>query len=447
MGRRRTVFYPFNGMTANYRYDRLGTLRRLISDNPGSEYAFDRFEVTVQHDSVDVLGRVLRQNTVCPYNEEGQVAVPCRDWLPRYTSNRYNRLGALVVQERTGTGPALDTMRYDRSGNLIQRHDAMGAKYFRSFIYPSLSNRIATQRDSAGGSLTHSDQNFIYDAAGNRIRRIKVGTPDTTVWQYDALSRLVGAASRLGPQILPHFNECRWDAAWRLAQPCGNGGQLSFMGENVARSSLGWFFVQAPGIDETVLLVYRNIVNDNWAMFERLQAVTDGRGQVIAIADSLGDITGAYAGAGYDQAAWKAGGLTSRAQTYDSRKWETNTEWGGIQQFRNRAYDPATGTWIQEDPIGVAGGTNLYRYNNSDPSTFSDPLGHCPFCPGALAGVVTGFVTAKVTGKLGTPMWPSIPMAWHLLSISLSPERRFQRVRMTKPSVESYSSLMPARLA
>jgi RHS repeat-associated protein len=371
LGRRRTVFYPFNSMTANYRYDRLGTLRRLISDNPGAAYAFDRFEVTVQQDSVDVLGRVLSQKAICPYLDTGLVAVPCRDWLPSYTSNRYNRLGALAIQERLGTGPARDTTRYDRSGNLIQRRNGLAA-YVTEFSYPALSNRIAFQRDSAVGDPGHSDQNFIYDAAGNRIRRIKVGTPDTTVWQYDALSRLVGAASRLGPQILPHFNECRWDAAWRLAQPCGNGGQLSFMGENVARSSLGWFFVQAPGIDETVLLVDRSLT---WFVNKRLQAVTDGRGQLVAIADSLGDITGAYAGAGYDQAAWKAGGLTSRAQTYDSRKWETNSEWGGIQQFRNRAYDPATGTWIQEDPIGASGGINQYRYNGSNPVGLRDPMG------------------------------------------------------------------------
>ena len=99
---------------------------------------------------------------------------------------------------------------------------------------------------------------------------------------------------------------------------------------------------------------------------------------MLAIADSAGFITEAYAGSGHDQSSWQGAGLTTQAQTFDPRKWQTNDQWGGIQQFRNRAYDPATGTWIQEDPMGVAGGVNLYRFNNGNPVSFGDPLGLMP---------------------------------------------------------------------
>ena len=51
------------------------------------------------------------------------------------------------------------------------------------------------------------------------------------------------------------------------------------------------------------------------------------------------------------------------------------------------------GLVTQQDPIGIAGGLNLYGYANGDPVNFSDPFGLCPEekrdedgrCPGGLA--------------------------------------------------------------
>lgn len=44
---------------------------------------------------------------------------------------------------------------------------------------------------------------------------------------------------------------------------------------------------------------------------------------------------------------------------------------------RNRYYDPASGRFTQEDPIGLAGGLNVYGFAAGDPISFSDPLGLC----------------------------------------------------------------------
>ena len=45
---------------------------------------------------------------------------------------------------------------------------------------------------------------------------------------------------------------------------------------------------------------------------------------------------------------------------------------------RNRYYDASTGRFTQEDPIGLAGGINLYGFANGDPVSYSDPYGLCP---------------------------------------------------------------------
>ena len=64
----------------------------------------------------------------------------------------------------------------------------------------------------------------------------------------------------------------------------------------------------------------------------------------------------------------------------------------GLLYRRNRYYDPVTGQFTQSDPIGLAGGLNLYGFVGGDPVNFSDLFGLCPEdqqdedgnCPGGL---------------------------------------------------------------
>jgi RHS repeat-associated protein len=50
----------------------------------------------------------------------------------------------------------------------------------------------------------------------------------------------------------------------------------------------------------------------------------------------------------------------------------------GLLYRRNRYYDPQTGRFTQEDPIGLAGGLNAYGFANGDPVSYSDPYGLDP---------------------------------------------------------------------
>jgi uncharacterized protein RhaS with RHS repeats len=49
----------------------------------------------------------------------------------------------------------------------------------------------------------------------------------------------------------------------------------------------------------------------------------------------------------------------------------------GQMYMRNRYYDPASGQFTQPDPIGIAGGMNVYGFAAGDPVSFSDPYGLC----------------------------------------------------------------------
>jgi RHS repeat-associated protein len=51
----------------------------------------------------------------------------------------------------------------------------------------------------------------------------------------------------------------------------------------------------------------------------------------------------------------------------------------GLEFSLFRAYDPAHARWLNRDPIGEAGGINLYAYVAGDPLATIDPLGYCGF--------------------------------------------------------------------
>jgi RHS repeat-associated protein len=52
----------------------------------------------------------------------------------------------------------------------------------------------------------------------------------------------------------------------------------------------------------------------------------------------------------------------------------------GQKYMRNRFYDPQSARFTQEDPIGIAGGLNVYGFGGGDPVGYSDPYGlkSCP---------------------------------------------------------------------
>ena len=74
------------------------------------------------------------------------------------------------------------------------------------------------------------------------------------------------------------------------------------------------------------------------------------------------------------------GSRTSTAAQSDS--WGFGAQWGhqsdaetGLCLLTNRYYDPAVGRFVTRDPIGYAGGVNLYGYTKNNPSNRTDPGG------------------------------------------------------------------------
>ncbi|HEY4307743.1 MAG TPA: RHS repeat-associated core domain-containing protein [Gemmatimonadaceae bacterium] len=83
----------------------------------------------------------------------------------------------------------------------------------------------------------------------------------------------------------------------------------------------------------------------------------------------------------------------------------------GLVYMRNRYYDPSGGRFTQEDPIGIAGGMNLYGYAGGDPINYTDPLGLCP-AVFMFAGPAVGGATAVWCGAEVVALGASAAFAW-----------------------------------
>jgi len=410
LGRRRQITYPTdpsgpNDMTVKFRYDAAGILRRVVSDHPGAPSGnpnLDVFDFTWRSKSVDAVGRAWRQELDC--RASSSTGNPCGTGTSRWTDNQYNRSGMLTRQQVNGATP--DVMRYDASGNMIYRetYDKVSAS-FRTHTYTidsttaAAHNQLAKDQESPN-IFTRNPLIMLYTA--DAARRWDKPDPYTNdfrerYYYYDGLGRMAGSIARsqdANLQKLEHPNSCVYDPDGQLALACAEtgGAYLSFDSHNVSGvlftpngtyPDRGWRFADGPATDDVLTGLYRGPEGDRI-----LYWVTDGAGRQLAVADSTG-----YRSA--DDAlpargAWRYAGAISASESFNADR-----QGGGdipqVAFFRNRGYDQFTGRWLQEDPIGVAGGLNLYQFNGNNPVNYSDPFGLCPTClPALVAGVAVG---------------------------------------------------------
>ena len=101
-------------------------------------------------------------------------------------------------------------------------------------------------------------------------------------------------------------------------------------------------------------------------------ALVDGQGEIVESYeyDAWGNVLAVRDGAGNP--------LTESALgnrfLFQGREYSWAT---GLYNFRARWYDPETGRWLSNDPIGISGGLNQYVFCGNNPVNFRDPYGLC----------------------------------------------------------------------
>lgn len=376
-GRRDQLRYS-NGAIVKFAYDADGALRLMCSNHTHPLGQPDAFEFTLFNEWIDGDGMIRAART------KGAGLPPgCQiSDITSFTHANVYGVRHQLLQQTANT--EVRKYRYDGSGNMRKSHEALMVKAFQT---PNGSNRVATYTIAPTGGA-YDTKSLTYLADGSRSKESICATAPCAThdrqYLYDGLGRTIGTSEYqcvqwfgngeckvTGPNVTA--TTCLYDALGRTYKACGNGGPiLGFDGTNVTRTdsdanAYGWTIVHGPGVDDP-LMAFRG--QSSLVAFY----LTDGGGRQYGVANRNGsDYSSDVAfleGAGY------AGGVSS-SEGFGAQR-DATPSMRKLSFFRNRVYDQATGRWTQEDPIGVAGGVNLYQFNGNNPITFTDPFGLCP---------------------------------------------------------------------
>jgi RHS repeat-associated protein len=261
------------------------------------------------------------------------------------------------------TYSGLTSYSYDSKDQLTCEDSARIGGYVDDFGYDAASNPI-TFRNATGRSFNENNQRsqagFVYDGNGNpttyRNSTALTFDPEDRMTAYG--SALTGVGYR-GDGLRAY----KGPSQSRTYYLCAGGVpvcELTYDAQTVTVSATDTLGV-------TGLLSRRQAGTDYFYTF-------DPQGSVVQVLNSNGTVVATVA---YDAYGSPLAGSPTNPTPYGyggQAGYYTDPATGLILAT-NRYYDPVEGRWLTRDPIGYAGGMNLYGYCGGNPVNGADPLG------------------------------------------------------------------------
>lgn len=373
-----------------YEFDALGRrFRRTVDGADPTEYAYDRASrltsITYRGAATtyewDAVGRLTRK--VLP---NGIVQSIGYDDLDRTTSITYSRPDGSTVEAVSYT--------YDARGQRTTRTTGSAEVPETPFVasYDEANRMTSVTFNPGTGSAKAFD--LSYDDNGNLASRVEVGNAsNATTYSWDSRNRLVGIQS---PENAASF---KYDALNRRVERVVNGQTTQYVYDGpqaVVEITNGQPEPLLSGLDVDEVIA-------RYSQSGRTTYLQDALNSVIARTNDDASVEGFYSYSPYGetQVLGPDGGNSIR---YTGREHDDT----GLYYYRARYFDPVLKRFLSEDPIGVAGGLNLYGYVGGDPVNLIDPTGNASTCYSAgpgCSGAGTGIVKTPPSGGCYSPIW------------------------------------------
>ena len=338
-----TITYP-GGIVVTYSYDTRNRVARVT---------WGKSAMTLRYDAVgNRVGESRSNGTESTY---------------RYDANR--RLTEITHQSG-----------HDKFAQITYRRDAAGDITGESAVLPLAPElggmAVAATYNDANQIVSRGSDTYTYDADGNlidisggkwhavydavnrpvEIRRIG----QTTRYTYDALGQRRKTTN--GSSVRKFYYDSR--------------GRLMFETDESGRLKACHVYCGAA-------LVARVNPNQESQFYH-----FDKTGNTLALTGADGKVSAAYAYSPFGAVMKTSGPAADNPFTFVGQ-YGVMDEGEGLFFMKNRYYDAPTGRFLQKDPVGFAGGINLYAYVGNNPVNHIDPSGL--FVGGIIARMVGMF--------------------------------------------------------